>query len=45
MAARGALDLELDAIRDRLDKLEAAAKKRAPKADKHEKAEQAKEPE
>lgn len=46
MALRGPLDLELDAIRARLDALEAAAKrapKTNPKTDK--KAEPAKEPE
>lgn len=44
MAQRGAIDLELDAIRARLDALEAAAKRPAPQP-KNKKADQAKEPE
>jgi hypothetical protein len=47
MAQRGALDLELDAIRARLEALEAAAKRVAPKNQpkNDKKADQAKEPE
>lgn len=45
MAKRGALDLELDAIRARLDKLEAAAKRGKASEPKNPKAEEtAKEP-
>lgn len=44
MAQRGDLDLQLDALRARLDKLEARDARKAPKSE-PKKAEQAKEPE